>query len=29
MTVLKTHFDLKSLLAMGIFTAYLLVPLFA
>jgi len=29
MTVLKTRLDLVSMLALGIFVAYLLVPLFA
>jgi len=29
MTVLKTRLDLVSMLALGIFLAYLLVPLFA
>jgi hypothetical protein len=29
MTVLKTRLDIVSVLALGIFVAYLLVPLFA
>jgi hypothetical protein len=29
MTVLKTRLDLRSLLSLGVFVGYLLVPLFA